>query len=191
MNTDFSWKPLCRETLPDLETVLGERGGWNGCWCMRWRTSRVIFEAQKGEQNRQTLALQVDAGLAQGVLGYLNSKPVAWCSIGPRVGFIGLLDSGLLSAVDNQPVWSVSCLYITRKFRKKGLSSQILNAAIQYAQEQGAEIIEAYPLANNQGKVPMAAAWTGLEALFLKAGFVEVARRVPMRPIVRRYLDNN
>jgi hypothetical protein len=50
----------------------------------------------------------------------------------------------------------------------------------------GAKIVEGYPLSPDSPKVPLAAAWTGFETVFIRGDFVEIARRVPMRPIYRR-----
>ncbi|MDH3317739.1 MAG: hypothetical protein OER43_18490, partial [Gammaproteobacteria bacterium] len=38
------FQPATGERWPDLEQVLGRRGGHNGCWCMRWRLNPAVFQ---------------------------------------------------------------------------------------------------------------------------------------------------
>jgi GNAT superfamily N-acetyltransferase len=152
---------------------------------MRWRLRREQFEEQKGERNRRALESGVAQGKITGIVGYLDGQPAAWCSVGPRDCFPGLAESDLLAPIDDQPVWSITCLFVARAFRRAGLGDRLLVAAVEYAAQQGAKIIEGYPLAPGDQKMPLAAAWTGFESVFKRGGFVEKARRVPMRPIYR------
>jgi GNAT superfamily N-acetyltransferase len=87
--------------------------------------------------------------------------------------------------VDDQSVWSVSCLLVRKDQRKQGLSVQLLRAAVEHVKRQGGEIVEGYPVEPKQANMPAAFAWTGLAAAFLAAGFREVARRSDTRPIMR------
>lgn len=83
------------------------------------------------------------------------------------------------------PGWSVSCLFIARPFRRRGVSSRLLHAAVRFAADCGAKIIEGYPVVPHASGLPDVFTWTGLPSAFLRAGFREVARRSPTRPIVR------
>lgn len=183
---NFSWLPVTSDNWPDLVSVFGERGGRAGCWCMRWRLPREQFEKQKGERNRRALETGIAQGKIKGVVGYVDGVPAAWCSLGSRSEFTELDESDLLAAIDDEPVWSISCLFVARSFRRQGINDLLLAAAVEYAGQQGAKIVEGYPLSPGSPKVPLAAAWTGFESVFMRADFVEVARRVPMRPIYRR-----
>ena len=60
----------------------------------------------------------------------------------------------------------------------------------QTCQHRNLLIVEGYPVDPKQGKMPDAFAWTGLASSFKAAGFVEVARRSPTRPIMRYRLDS-
>lgn len=152
---------------------------------MLWRLPRKEYEASKGVGNRDAMHALVDAGTQPGIIGYLDGKPVAWCSVGPRADFSGLERSRILKPVDAQPVWSLTCLYIDKAQRRKGLSSRMINAAADFARSQGASMLEAYPVEPKQADMPAVFAWTGIAAPFLRAGFREVARRSETRPILR------
>jgi GNAT superfamily N-acetyltransferase len=181
-------KPLTAETWQDFEQLFGEKGACGGCWCMLWRLPHAKYESQKGDGNKRAMKKLVRSGAPVGVLGYLGETVVGWCSIGPRSAFPRLEGSRILAPVDEKEVWSISCLFIRREFRRKGLSAALANGAVDYAKKLGALVIEAYPQEPKGDRMPDAFAWTGLSATFSKAGFREVARRSPTRPIMRRAL---
>jgi GNAT superfamily N-acetyltransferase len=181
----FTTQPLSPATWPDFEALFGAKGACGGCWCMLWRLPRKDFETGKGEGNRLAMLQLVKSGQAPGIIGYLNGQPVAWCSVGPRTVFPGLERSRILKPVDEQPVWSISCLFVDRRFRRQGLSGNMIRAAADFARAGGANLLEAYPVEPRQAQMPDVFAWTGIAAPFLKAGFREIARRSEQRPILR------
>jgi GNAT superfamily N-acetyltransferase len=182
--------PLTRERLADFEKVLGPHGAYGGCWCMFWRLKRLEFKTQQGEGNRQAMKFLVESGSTPGLLGYLDGRPVGWVSVAPRLEFPVLNNSRILKAVDDQPVWSVNCFYVVRGSRRKGVSAALIKAAVRYATEHGAQIVEGYPVDPRKGDYPDAFIYTGALPAFQQAGFVEVLRRSETRPIMRFYIGN-
>ncbi|MBM3403522.1 MAG: GNAT family N-acetyltransferase [Bacteroidetes bacterium] len=156
---------------------------------MSWRLKRADFLRQKGEGNKWALKEIVDSGEAPGIIAYDRDQPVAWCSFAPRESFPALQRSRTLARVDDQPVWSVVCFFILKPYRNIGVSAGLLSAVIQYVKEHGGKIIEGYPVEPMKGRWPDVFAWTGLSSSFRKAGFVEVQRRTPTRPIMRYYIE--
>jgi len=63
----------------------------------------------------------------------------------------------------------------------------LLEAAVRHARRHGARIVEGYPVEPEKRQAD-AFVYTGLLSTFRKAGFTEVARRSPSRPIMRRAL---
>ncbi|MCU0231175.1 MAG: GNAT family N-acetyltransferase [Acidobacteria bacterium] len=182
----LSFEPLTAETWPDLVELFGERGACGGCWCMYWRLPRAQFERQKGAGNRRALQRLVAAGRPLGVIAYDGPEPVGWCAVAPRADFPGLGRSRLLAPVDDEPVWSAPCLFVAREHRRRGVSAALLDAAARFAAAQGAQVLEGYPVDGGGAEQPAAFVWTGTPGAFARAGFAEVARRSPRRPIVRR-----
>jgi GNAT superfamily N-acetyltransferase len=180
------WHPLTPDRWDDLERLFGPKGPVGGCWCMLWRCRRAEFDAAKGDGNRRALKALVDGGETPGVLVYRDGEPVGWCSVAPRASFPALARSRILKPVDAAPVWSISCLFIPRRFRGAGVAGDLIEAAVAHAAAAGAPVVEAYPVEPKQAAMPAVFAWTGFHASFKSAGFVEVARRSPTRPIMRR-----
>jgi GNAT superfamily N-acetyltransferase len=156
---------------------------------MWWRIKRKDFEQQQGEGNHDAMCSIVESGKVPGILAYSDGAPVAWCSVAPREDFPVLDRSPILKRVDDQPVWSVVCFFIAKEYRHQHLSSRMLKAAVDYAAQHGARIVEGYPITPKKDQAPDIYIFTGLESTFVKAGFVEVARRSEFRPIMRYSLE--
>jgi len=186
--SDLEFHQVTSKRWKDLENLFGERGACAGCWCMFWRLSRADWEKQRGEKNRKALKKIIDSGEIPGILAYAGGKPVGWCSIAPRERFVRLENSRVLKRVDEKSAWSVVCFFIAKHFRKKGVTVELLKAAIEYARKKGAKIVEGYPVEPKKGKFPDVFAYTGLASAFRKAGFEEVLRRSETRPIMRYFI---
>ena len=153
---------------------------------MWWRLKRSTFNEQKGKKNKAAFKAVVDSGDAPGILAYANGTAIGWCAVAPRETYPALERSRVLKRIDDQPVWSIVCLFIARPYRRKGVSVELVKAASDYVRQRGGKIVEGYPVEPRKDEMPDAFAWTGLASAFLKAGFVERARRSETRPIMRR-----
>ena len=182
---ELAFQPVTAKQWKDMEQLFGPRGAIGGCWCMWWRVKRKDFEQQQGNGNHDAMCTIVESGKVPGILAYHEGEPIAWCSVAPREDFPVLDRSPILKRVDDQAVWSIVCFFIAKKFRHQGLSSRMLSAAVAYAVQKGGCIIESYPITPKKDQAPDIYIFTGLESTFVKAGFVEVARRSEFRPIMR------
>jgi GNAT superfamily N-acetyltransferase len=182
---ELEYHPLTPERWADFARLFGPRGACAGCWCMWWRVKRADWDKQKGDANREALKAIVDAGDVPGLLAYAGGQAIGWCAIQPRTAYPALERSRILKPVDERPVWSITCFYIARPFRRQGVTVRLLRAATAYAREQGARIVEGYPVEPRQGNMPDVYAFTGTVSAFRQAGFVEVLRRSATRPIMR------
>ena len=187
---NIEFHPVTPQRWPDLETLFGKNGAYSGCWCMWWRASRSEFAKQGNSGNRQSLKNIVDSGEVPGLLAYADDQPIGWCSVAPREAFPSLERSRTLKRVDDLPVWSVVCFYVARSYRRKGLMVELLGAAIEYAKEHGAKIVEGYPIEPKSNNAPPVSSFTGVLSAFQEAGFVEVMRRSERRPIMRYFIAN-
>jgi GNAT superfamily N-acetyltransferase len=152
---------------------------------MWWRKPRADFERGKGENNREEFRTLVAAGPPPGILAYRGAEPVGWCAVAPRRDYVRLERSRVLRPLDAEPVWSVTCFFVARPYRRQGLTVELLKAAMGYVRERGGKVVEGYPLAPRGPAAPAAFVCTGLLSAFLKAGFHEMPRWSEARPIVR------
>ncbi len=152
---------------------------------MFWRVSRKEFDANKGSGNKRAFRKLITSGAKPGVVAYLGKEPIGWCAVAPREDYIALERSRVLKPIDSKRVWSVSCLFIKKPYRRKGVSAQLLRAAVDFAAKQGAKIVEGYPVEPSMEKMPDPFLWPGIPSSFKAAGFREVERRSKLRPIMR------
>lgn len=184
--TRFAFHPLTLERWSDLERLFGPSGACGGCWCMWWRIKRSEFDAQHGAENKAALKRLVRSGRTLGLLAYEGSEVAGWMAIEPRERYPVLARSHVLKPVDDEPVWSVTCFFVRRESRGQGLTRKLLDAAAKHVAGEGGGILEAYPVDPQGGELANSHVFTGLASTFLRAGFREVARRSPKRPILRR-----
>jgi len=180
----FSFQPLTPKNWKDFELLFGPNGACGGCWCMTWRLKAADYEKMKGAGNKKAMKDLVKRS-SPGIIAFADNKPAGWCAVAPRKEYIRLETSRVLKPVDDKPVWSVSCFYMAKEFRNKGLSVKLLKAAVDFAFSKGATIVEGYPVEPKNDKMPAVFAWTGFSSVFKKAGFNEVIRRSETRPVMR------
>src|SRR5690606_24117971 len=91
-----------------------------------------------------------------------------------------------LKPVDDLPVWSVTCFWIPRQWRGRGVATALLDAAVEHASARGAPAVEGYPVDPAVRPRQANEAYTGVVSMFHRAGFREIARRTPTSRVVMR-----
>ena len=177
-------RPLTPDLWPALEDLFGPCGACNGCWCMYWRIG-AEYRKRDRDKNKEAFQVIVNAGPPPGLIAFDGELPVGWCQITPRNAVPHLDEIRRLRRVDELLVWSISCFFIRIGYRKRGITTALIQAAVEFARATGAPAIEAYPL---DTKLTPSSSWTGYASTFLRAGFQEVARHDPPRPILRKML---
>ena len=183
--SNLTYFPATPDRWPDIEQLFGERGACAGCWCMFWRMKRSEYERGKGAANRRAFRKIVTAGAAPGILAFDGKEPIGWCAVAPRADYQGLARSRILAPVDDRQVWSITCFFIAKTHRRKGVSVGLLRAAAAFVRKRGGRVLEGYPVEPKKGRMPDPFVWHGIASAFTKAGFSEVTRRSATRPIMR------
>ena len=179
-------RPLTPDLWPALEDLFGKGGASNGCWCMYWRIGSEYHERSR-EKNRRALRRIVNEGPPPGLLAFCDDRAVGWCQLTLRDDLHWLQRARFFERVDDRPVWSISCFYVRRGHRGKGVMSALIAAAVKAARHAGAPALEAYPFDRAQ-QDSTSNVFTGTTSTFRRAGFKTVARRVSSRPIMRHDL---
>jgi GNAT superfamily N-acetyltransferase len=167
--------PATAERWPDVANLMGGLGSFQ-CWCQYWRMSSSEYSASGRESDLRRARLHDQTRLepAPGVLAYVDGRPVGWCGFGPRSRLERLVRSRTILPLDDKPVWSIVCFLVRPGFRRRGVAKALLGGVIDYARQQGAVGLEAYPVANDGRRVDTAFAYVGLMGLFEQAGFRRV-----------------
>jgi GNAT superfamily N-acetyltransferase len=177
-------RPLTPDCWPALEDLFAECAVCSRCWCMYWRIG-AAYRKNPGRTNKETFRRVVTRGPAPGLLAFDGDVAVGWCQLTPRDQLPQLERTRRLERVDDQPVWSLSCFYVRKSYRRQGVTAVLIAAALKAAKRAGAPALEAYPVDRS---VTSSTTFTGLASTFERAGFETVARRAPSRPIMRRAL---
>lgn len=182
-------RPLTPERWPDFEAIFMARGCSvaRGCWCMYYRVSgrdTGLGGPRRARANKRAMRKLVAGGPPPGLIGYRGGVPVGWISLGPREHFAKLEKSPVMKRVDDARVWSVICFVVPSAYRGEGVARALLDGARTWARKQGARLLEAYPI-DKAGRGDDQNYWFGTRSMFDAAGFEEVARRKPTRPVMR------
>ena len=176
---------LTPDIWPAFEDLFGKNGACNGCWCMYWRIG-TAYRKRPGDKNKTEFREIVKRGPPPGFIAFDGNKAIGWCQLTSRDALPWLDRHRRLKRVDQEPVWSLSCFYVRKGYRRKGVTGALISAAVKAAKRAKAPALEAYPLDAN--KTPSASG-NGYLTTFVRAGFKIVARHAPPRPIVRHDLN--
>lgn len=184
--------PLTTDNWGDLEALFGPRGACAGCWCMWWRLPRG--EYARGSGNRDGLRELVDRAEQVGLLAYAadddaptGERAVGWCAVAPRAAYRRLARSPMGKGGRDEPGrWAVPCFFVDRRFRRRGLTDELLAAACEHARAAGATVLEGYP--TTSPRASSAELFVGTGNLFARHGFVTVRQPTQHRIVVERLL---
>ena len=185
----LTFEPLTKKNWGQFVQLFGNKGACGNCWCMYYRLNKSEFKEGKVEDgNKNAMKELVWENKPAGILGFYDGQAIAWCAFAPREDFIKLEKSRVHKRIDDKMVWSIPCFFIEKSFRRLGVSVALLKGVLEYARENGIEIIEAYPTIPTQEKLPDSFAWIGLYNSFERAGFEIADRTSKNRPMVRYYI---
>lgn len=157
------------ERLDDVVAILG-----NACLCQYWRMTSGEYGRSSEEARLESLRGQLAETPAPGLVAYLDGEPTGWVGFGPRQRIGRLVRSRTIPAIDDLPVWSVYCFTVRVGYRRTGIAYALLDGVIEYAREQGAPAIEAYPVDPDGRRIHGTAAYVGTTGMFERAGFRRV-----------------
>ena len=177
----MEFHPVTVERLPDLDRFSSQHGKFRYCSCMRWRMTSTEYQQSTKESRVAALDALVRAHVPVGVLAYDHDLPIGWCSVAPRDVYLALERYRALPRIDDAPVWPIVCLFVDRGFRRQKVTLGLLRAARDYACQQGAMMVEGYPVD------PASRLYTymGAPATFLEAGFRDVTPPHQVRHVMR------
>lgn len=178
--------PATADRWPDLAAVFGTRGDPSWCFCQFFLTTGRGYE-ESAERNRDALCAQLSGQPPPGLLAYAGGEPVGWLQVGPRASYPRVTGNPATAGLESDGVWRCTCFVVRVGRRRRGTARALLDGAIGFAREQGARVLEAHPVdvGARGGRVPSANLFHGTLSMFTDAGFTEVLRTRPDRPVVR------
>lgn len=187
--TKLTVRPVTSDFWPALEDLFGRSGASNGCWCMYWRIGPAYHERPR-DKNKAALQKLVRNGPPPGLVALDGDIAVGWCQLAPRDSLPWLDRAIPLGRMEKGPVWAVSCFYVRRAYRNRGVTSALIKASLKSAKREGAAALYAYPVDLSAPKTTRNL-FTGVASTFARAGFRVVAGRAPYRVVMRHGFRNN
>lgn len=188
MKTSVEVHPVTPDRWQDLEKLFGPNGAYGGCWCMFFRMRRTDWRKAKAEQNKAGMKALIEGGEPPGLLAYVGGQPAGWVAMDRREKYPHLIHSRALKLDITEPgVWSIVCFVVGKDFRRQGIQTALIDAAVNYARSQGAKVVEAYPIQPGE-QLKRYEGYTGIVSSFLRAGFEETRRVEPQWAVVRKVL---
>ena len=185
IKSSLKLQPLTVNNWHLFEEVMGEKGGCGGCWCMYFRMPSTEFSKDKYEGHKKRMYDLVKAAKPTGLIATYNKRAVGWIAFAPREDYIRIENSRAFKRIDDKPVWSITCFFIKKEFRKMGLSEQMVKGIVDYARKKKIKTLEAYPAIPYSDKVPPPFLWVGILSAFTKNGFEVVQQNGKSRAMVR------
>jgi GNAT superfamily N-acetyltransferase len=158
---------------------------------MYWRSRRADCQRNYGDGNKRAFKALVDSGRTTGFLAYHGRRPVAWCAVAPRKEFPVLERSRTLKPIDDKPAWSITCFFVSKPYRRAGMTGALIREAVRFAAKRGARMIEAYPLENETTNLLPYERYMGIKSTYIRAGFKVAAQRSARRSIMRYSIKAN
>lgn len=188
----FETHPVTPDRFEDFADVINRNRRPTHCWCLSHRLTQAEIDELGGGDRESAMRALCEREHPPGVVTYLDGTPVGWCNVGPRAEITRLAKSKLLTPIDDLPVWSIVCLVVRSGYRKRGVTTHLIEGAAAYAKANGAPAIEAHPV-DPPGRMDLTMAFVGTKAMFDKCGFEVVgqtkatASKLP-RLVMRRML---
>lgn len=182
--------PATADRFDDAEHALTGGGDGRSCQCQWWTVTNAEFQRLSTEERTALLREEIERGTPPpALIAYIDGEAAGWVRVGPRTAQVRIGRTRDLAAntplpLDDPDVWAVSCFVVRREHRGKGLNAQLLDAAIAFAREGGARVVEAYPVDPEVSKKSSNELYHGVLSVFTAAGFREAARPKPDRAIV-------
>jgi GNAT superfamily N-acetyltransferase len=193
-------KELSKETWPDFERLFQKPGGWSHCWCMHSQRARGLpnnqqlrSRAEPAVRNRGQKLELVEQGRAHRILVYANGEPAGWCQFGrweelPRIDH--RRQYRRLAPDRDEKLWRITCFVVETAYRRRGIASAALRAALQAIKSNGDGLVEAYPLKSSLSRAFGNESTPGVLSRFEKQGFKVVVpfgtTRFSTRVLVRK-----
>jgi len=181
-------EPATGQRWDDVVGVFAGRGG-STCWCQR-------FCRPGGTDKPTALRHEIErADAPVGLIAYVDDEPAGWSRVVLRTSLPGIVQNRALQRLYAQDeahlAWWISCFAVLRAHRGGGVGVSLLRAATQFAQRQGGSVLDGHPVdVDRLSRRPSpAAVFTGTMSMFRAAGFHEIGRTYPSRPVMRRFLE--
>jgi GNAT superfamily N-acetyltransferase len=183
----FSVKPLDETTWPEFARLVERHNGvWGGCWCMSFYAEGV-GRGKTAAQNRFEKESRVREGRAHAALVHDGATCVGWCQFGPTAELPRIKNQrAYREGLTALPDWRITCFFVDKSYRGKGVASLALEGALQEIVRLGGGTVESYPDDMEGRSTSAAFLHNGTVSMFERQGFARTRRLGKRRWVVAK-----
>lgn len=200
MSLDLEIRELAPALLDDYvrffdDVAFEDFPWWSACYCRFFNDpsdTKGDSSAAMREHHRALAIELVKSGQTQGLLAYVDAKPVGWCNAAPRASY--RMPRHIAKAMDdpNEPVGSTVCFIVAAPYRGRGIARALLDAACDRFRRLGLRVAEGYPMTTPPPTTPWEVPWAehnyhGPLPMYERAGFT-IHRQLERLAVVRKTL---
>jgi len=170
-------RALDQTTWPDFAALVESHNGvWGGCWCMAFHAEGA-GRTKTVAQNRREKECRVREGRAHAALVYDDAKCVGWCQFGPTDELPRIKHQrAYRSELDALPDWRITCFFVDRDYRHRGVAAVALEGALREIAKLGGGTVESYPQEVEGRAVSASFLHNGTISMFERNGFQRIRR---------------
>lgn len=190
MDETFTIRPLTPETWDAFAALVERHNGiFGGCWCI-WFHPDCAERGQGYDGNRALKRTLVEEGKAHAALVFDGDRAVAWCEYGTPHELPNIHHRKQYEAEsEGPPDYRLTCLFIDKAYRRRGLSALALRGALDLIAQAGGGTVEGYPQDLSDGRrVGNSFLYNGTRALYEQAGFTYLRPKGKGHTVMRRTL---
>lgn len=170
VNVDWAVRALTPQTWDAYAAMMERHNGvFGGCWCTSFHTMshEKTYDA---EQNRCLKQRLVDEDRAHAALVFDGDEAVAWAQFGAPEELPNIYHrKQYLAETVTLPDWRITCVFVDKRHRRKGLTEVVLRGALDLIGQAGGGVVEAYPH-DNEGQ-RKSVLYSSTRDLFERIGF--------------------
>ncbi len=170
----FRVQTLNTQTWPAFAALVARHNEvWGGCWCMEFHEDGKLRDSLRRDRKER----RVGDGTSHASLVFDGPRCVGWCQFGspeelPRIKHKRAYEL----VVENRPEWRITCFFVDKEYRSKGVASMALAGALELIAAKGGGVVESYPEDVDGRTVSTSFLYNSRLSMFERQGFQRAAR---------------
>jgi len=188
---DFRYEKLTLANWEDFYTLFQKhKGVRGGCWCAYYLVRPKDFVFAEKDRHRELHYQHVKQFGSTGIIMYLDDLPVGYCQVA-KYDVIERFDyskgyNALPEAIRQERDWRISCLFVDKDQRKRGLASKLFQFALEHIAGNGGGWVEVFPF--EYPGMPDKFQFNGSVAFYRKNGFEMSGKIGKSEVLMRKYI---
>ena len=160
---------------------------WSGCYCRYYHTTctNEAWAKRSADENKAEALAAIQDGSMKGFLAFDGDQVIGWLNAN-QVEAYPRLRPFIEPYLNNEKAGCVVCFVIHPEYRKQGVASALLKAAVDQFKKDGYDFVVAAPFENKEEPEK---AYRGSISMYLKTGFTVIDSRDNMA-IVKKELKS-